>query len=103
MHDFNQLSQNYFITIQKSLLWRVIFSNQTILFCYIKKKKKLKIYLLPPLSESTASPRRQAEGETAFSFVKKCPFWKHLSVAGIIQCFPPRLLPTKAGRSKPAL
>lgn len=91
MHDFNQLSQNSFITTQKSLLWRMIFSNQTISFLYIKIKLKKNSYVLPPHSEFIASPRRQAEGETAFSFEKKCPLWKHLLVAGVIQCFPPSL------------
>lgn len=60
-------------------------------FILIYKNKIKKSYVLPPHSEFTASPRRQGEGEIAFSFEKKCPSWKHLLVAGVIQCFPPSL------------
>lgn len=49
------------------------------------------------------SPRRQAERETAFSFVKKGPFWKHLSEAGIIKCFPPSLCCSQSRQGEASL
>lgn len=91
MHDLNQLSQNSFITAQESLLWRMIFSNQTIWFWYIKIKNFLNpIYCLSILNLNHLQEGRLRERMPPAVW-KKCLFWKHPSVARIIQCFPPSL------------